>query len=391
MLVIKNARLIVGGRVCDDTTKALVIEDGYIRAITDTPPADAEMIDAEGLYCSAGFVELHTHGINGYDFMDADAAGAGKALVDYARFGVTGVYPTLMTASAEDLAAALDSLRPLAETPSDGAQFLGAHMEGPYFNAAQAGAQPPEVLRLPDAEEVTRFLNAYPFIRRWDLAPELEGAAEVIETLVSRDVVAGVAHTDADSMTILQAAIQGCTVATHLYSGMSSVNRKDGFRHGGAVEGCMLADDITAEAIGDGIHLPPELLHLTWKVKGTNRMALVTDSNRGAAMPEGSAGRIGHYETGVPIVVADGVAWLPDRSAFAGSIATMDRTVRTAVYEAGIPLGDAVRMATATPAAAMGLTDRGDLQEGLRADVVLFDDRITVHRTIVGGKTVYIR
>ena len=175
---------------------------------------------------------------------------------------------------------------------------------------------------------------------------------------------------------------------THLYSCMSSVHRTNGYRHGGVVEAAFLNDFMTVELIADGAHLPPELLKLVYKIKGPEKIALITDSMRGAGMPEGKS-VLGCITDGLPVIVEDGVAKLPDRTAFAGSVATCDRLVKTMVQLAEIPLSKAVQMASQTPADILSLAGKGQIKEGFDADIVIFDKDIHIMKTIVGGKVVY--
>lgn len=351
--------------------------------------SEYSVIDARGAYVSPGFIELHTHGIEGYDFMDNQAKGFVAALKAYAKYGVTGVYPTTLSAPIGELEQVLDGFAEYALREYDGAAFMGVHLEGPYFNSDQCGAQPLDFLKSPDIREYGYFVEKYPFIKRWDLAPELDGANEMARYLTAKGIKVGVAHTNATAEQVLAAVENGCSIATHLYSGMSGVRRIDGLRCGGAVEGCLLADAVTAEIIGDGIHLPRELVQLVYKIKGSHGVALTTDSMRGAGMPEHTECVLGNRHTGTKTVVRDGVAWLPDRSAFAGSIATYNKLIRNAVKLFDIPLPDAVTMAAKTPANTMSLQSKGELQAGFDADIVIFDEDIQIHTTIVNGKTIY--
>ena len=371
---------------------AIVTENGKIREIVPQNTLELDgfsVIDVQGSYVSAGWIDIHTHGIDGEDFMDADPQANLRAMRAYARHGVTGVFPTTLSAPFEEIRQALDALADTDFSSCTGACFLGAHLEGPYFSVGQRGAQPPEALRTPDDREYIALLKEYPFIRRIDTAPELPGSSEMAHYLKEHGVKCGIAHTDADASVILKEAENTYHIATHLYSGMSGVHRVNGFRRAGAVEACLLRDDIFCEAICDGIHLPPELLKLIYKVKGAERMILVSDSIRGAGLSENTDFVMGNKNTGTKAVISDGVAWLPDRSAYAGSVATFDRLIRTAVNQAQIPLTDAVKMSAETPAKAMGLSQKGVLAPGYDADITVFDDKINVLLTIVGGTVVY--
>lgn len=371
---------------------ALVFEGGKICGIVpaeEINTSDFSVIDAQGGYVGAGWIELHSHGIAGVDFMDADPEANLRAMEAYAEHGVTGVFPTTLSAPFPEIRRALDALAHTDFSSCKGAELLGIHLEGPYFSREQRGAQPLDALSTPQDLEYVELIKEYPFIRRIDTAPELSGSAHMAQYLREKGVICGIAHTDADATVITQAEEGLYPIATHLYSGMSGVHRVDGFRRAGAVEGCLLRDDIYCEAICDGIHLPPELLKLVYKVKGADKMILVSDSVRGADLPEETGFVMGNKETGTRAISCDGVAWLPDRSAFAGSVATFDRLVRTAVTQADIPLVDAVKMSSLTPARAMGLSDKGALAEGYDADITVFDENINIMLTIVGGKIVY--
>ena len=269
-----------------------------------------------------------------------------------------------------------------------GADMPGLHLEGPYFAMGQRGAQDPKQLRNPDPAEYMQILENCRHVLRWSSAPELPGALELGEELRRRNILAAIGHSDAGWEEVEAAWKAGYTHVTHLYSGMSSLHRKNAYRYIGVLESAYLIDDMTVEIIADGKHLPAELLRFVYKFKGPDRTALITDSMRGAGMPDGPS-VLGHYEKGLPVVIEEEVAKLPDRTSFAGSVATTDRLVRNMVQMAKVPLTDAIRMAAATPARIMGFDDRGRLQKGLRADIVLFDGEIHVSQVIVGGHSVY--
>jgi N-acetylglucosamine-6-phosphate deacetylase len=226
-------------------------------------------------------------------------------------------------------------------------------------------------------------------IVRWSLAPELPGALQFAKVLRERNILTAVAHSDAIYEEVLDAYDAGFTLATHLYSGMSTITRRNAFRYAGVVEAAYLIDGMDVEIIADGVHLPKSLLQFVYKFKGPDRTALCTDSMRGAGMPDGES-ILGSLEKGQRVIIEDGVAKLPDRTAFAGSVATTDRLVRTMIQVAGVPLVEAVRMMTLTPARIMRLDQhKGSISKGKDADLVLFDENINVSHTIVEGDVIF--
>jgi N-acetylglucosamine-6-phosphate deacetylase len=256
---------------------------------------------------------------------------------------------------------------------------------------SQRGAQDPRYIRDPNLEEYKEVLEKSTHIKRWSAAPELKGAVEFGKYMKSKGVLPAVAHTDAIYEDVVVAFENGYTLATHLYSAMSGVTRRNAYRYAGVIEAAFIIDEMDVEIIADGVHLPPPLLKLVYKIKGAERTALITDAMRAAGMPPGES-VLGSLHNGLKVIVEDGVAKLPDRTSFAGSVATADRLVRTVVTKADVPLTDAVRMITSTPARILGVTDKkGSLASGKDADIVIFDKDIRINTTIVRGKVVYSR
>lgn len=382
---IVNGRILAPGGIRHGV---LLLEDNRIKGIDETVPTRAAVIDAEGCYVAPGFIDMHTHGAGGADFMDGTVEAYLTAARMHARHGTTLLYPTTLTSTNEALYESFETYRKARLENRDGAAFGGMHLEGPYFNPEFAGAQDRRYLRNPRPEEYREILDRCPDLARWSFAPELEGAAEFAAELKRRGIVASIGHTNATFGECDDAWRAGAAHMTHFYSCMSTISRRNAFRYAGTIEYGYFQDGMTVEIIADGIHVPADLLHLLLKIKGTERISLVTDSMRAAGMPEGQS-ILGGLADGQPVIVEDGVAKLLDRSAFAGSVATADRLVRTMVREAGCSIPEAVRMMTENPARVMGIARRkGSILPGKDADIVIFDDDIRVRKTIIAGKTI---
>lgn len=350
---------------------------------------DAVEIDAKGNYISPGFIDIHVHGGGGSDFMDGTENAFLTIAETHARYGTTAMLPTTLTSEKENLLETLKLYEQANKRNKSGAQFIGMHLEGPYFAMNQRGAQDPRYIRDPDPAEYKEILARSSSVKRWSAAPELNGAIEFGKYITSKGVLAAVAHTDAIYEQVLEAFENGYTLATHLYSAMSGVTRRNAFRYAGVIESAFILDEMDVEIIADGIHLPAPLLKLVYKIKGAEHTALITDAMRAAGMPEGES-ILGNLKTGLKVIVEDGVAKLPDRTSFAGSVATADRLVRTMMTMADIPLMDAVRMITSTPARIMKVADKkGSLAEGKDADILIFDKDIKIKKTIIMGRVVY--
>ena len=393
-----NARLVLPDRV---VSGSLGVEGALISEVREgahSAPAGSRVINAGGLYLSPGFVDIHTHGAGGADFMDGTEEAVLTACRTHLRHGTTTIVPTTLTSTFAELRSILEVLGRVrrGQGLSPGAagsmlfddlpEILGVHVEGPYFSPEQRGAQDPRFLKDPDPEEYASLLDACPWIVRWTVAPELPGALPMGRELARRGIVASIGHSNAVYEQVTEACRSGYTLVTHLYNGMSRLVRKDAIMHPGVAESALVLDELTVEVIADGMHLPPALLELTFKVKGPDRICLVTDSMR-AAGQDVKESILGSLSSGRRVIVDEGVAWLHDRSFFAGSVATADRLVRTMSRVRGVSLPEAVRMMTLTPARVMGVHARkGSLRVGKDADIVLFDDDLRIRLVMARGR-----
>ncbi len=372
--VLQNLRLVTDGAVADGLQ--VLTEGGRITAVQPlgTPlPAGARVIDLGGDYLSAGWIDLHCHGGDGAEFIDGTPDAVAKAAAIHAAHGTRVLYPTVSAADMPTVRRALAAVR--QALPALPLVVPGVHLEGPYLAPEMCGAQDTGCITAPVKADYTALLAEHgDLIARWTYAPERDDGG-FLAALTAAGVVPSMGHSAAEYSHVLAAFEGGCRLVTHLYSCTSTITRHGGFRRLGIIETAYLLRDMFVEAIGDGCHLPPELLRLIVQGKGADRVCLVTDAIRYAG-PNAAAHTQGGTAS-VPWIIEDGVAKLADRSAFAGSIATTDVLLQRTVA-AGVPLADAVRMLTQTPAAAVGLAGYGRVAPGCAACFTRFDAQLAV-------------
>ena len=383
-LKITNAKIVLRDGVLDGGV--LVIDGDTISYVgtLDTVKADS-VYDAGGAYLLPGFIDIHSHGGGGFDFMDATAEEMLKISDFHLSHGTTTLVATTLTDTWAAIEAALDTFASLGERRKT---LHGVHLEGPWFSPKQCGAQSTETMQKPSAQRLISLKAKYPFIERVSLAPEEDIDFAVGKAGKESGVIIALGHTDADFDTARASAKNGYTVATHLYSGMKGVERVNAYRVAGCVEGVLYDDSLIAEVIADGKHLPEGLLKLIYKCKGADNICLVTDSTRGAGMKDGEEMMLGKLIGGTPAIIEDGVAKLPDRKSFAGSVATADRLFYTMLSLSGAPIHEVSKMMSATPARAMGYTDRGEIKAGLLADLVVLDNEYKIKNIFLKGEMV---
>ncbi len=378
--IITPLRVINGGEV--------EFENGIITYVGVRREDSVNVIDCGDKYVSPGFIDIHVHGGGGGDFMDADLDMYSRISKVHQDHGTTTMLATTLTSSDDELFAVFEAFRKFKSVKPVSCLY-GLHLEGPYFSDAQKGAQDPRYIRCPDPSHYTKILEkGEGIIKRWSIAPELNGAMQLGRILSAKGILAAIGHSNAEYETVLEACENGYTLLTHFYSGMSSLVRKGGFRIPGILETGYMTDSLNVEIIADGCHLPASLLRLIYRHFGAARIAVITDALRGAGTDSDKM-IIGSLKDGYEVDIEDGVGKLPDRSGFAGSIATTDRLVRNMIKLAGATVTDAVQMATLTPARIANIPRKGVLRVGFDADLCVFDDNINIIATYIKGNKVH--
>ena len=361
---------------------SVILRDNKILEVTncDLAVIGADVIDAKGMYVVPGGVEMHVHGGGGRDFMEGTEDAFREAIAAHAKHGMTSIFPTLSSSTVPMIEKAVETCNKLmAEKNSP---VLGLHLEGHYLNLKKAGGQLPENIKDPDPNEYIPIVEGSPCLARWDAAPELPGAIQFGKYCAAKGVLPTIAHTCAEYEDVLAAYNAGFTHVTHFYNAMPGFHNKREYKYEGTVESVYLIDDMTVECVADGIHVPPTILRMVYKIKGVERMALITDALACAASDSDKA-----FDPRV--IIEDGVCKLSDRSALAGSIATTDRLIRTMVQQADVPLEDAIRMASETPAKIMNVYDRkGSLAKDKDADILVLDNDLNIRCVWQMGKII---
>ena len=378
MIRIKSDKIIVGESLFDGY---VYVENGKIVAVSKEDKPVEKEYDFTGKYVSAGFIDMHTHGAGGHAFMNSEVEDVVKGCDYHLAHGTTSIVPTISAGEFETMKQAVINIHK-AKGKTKG-NILGAHLEGPYLSPKQAGAQCPVFITPPKKEDYQSLIEEYgESITRWTYAPENDENGEFCKYLTEHKIIASAGHTDAKYQDMALAIENGCNLITHLYSCTSTVTRDHGFRSLGVIESAYLRDELYVEIIADGKHLPPDLIKMIIKIKGTDKVALITDSLEiaGTDITEG-------VNSGPEFIVEDGVCKLKDRSAFAGSVATADRLIQTLVRECGFEIPVAVKMLTEVPAKILNV-NKGVLAKGKDADIVVFDESIKIDDLFVGGSKI---
>jgi N-acetylglucosamine-6-phosphate deacetylase len=380
-----NGRVVLPDRVV--TGQAVIVEGGVIADVVDFSEVGAgiETVDVGDRLITPGLIDIHTHGALGHTFNEPTAEAFDAITRENARRGVTSLLATTATAPMDDLVACLAFTREWMAQPHEGAQVLGAHVEGPYFSPAQAGAQDPANILTPADGAPERLLAHHDVIRIFTFAPELPGAAALARRLTALGIVPAAGHSSAREEDVIPVMEAGLRHIIHIWSAQSTTVREGPWRKPGLLEVSLTYDNLTVEMIADNKHLPPTLMKLAYSCIGPDRLCIISDATSGAGLPEGSRFRMGEME----YEVHDGVGMLFDHTAFAGSTTLVSQMVPIVVGEVGVPLAEAVRMATLTPARVIGADGRkGSLEAGKDADIAIFEDDFEAWRVMIGGRWV---
>ena len=376
MLAVKHAKFIVKDRI--ESGKALLFTDKILAFVREEDiPSDVEVIDAEGGYVAPGFIDLHIHGYLGRDVCDASEESMRIISKGLLENGVTGYLPTTMTVDMKTVQGAIDVCRRLMdEDDFDGSAILGVHAEGPFISASKKGAQDERFILKPDAEFVK---NNADVIRIITLAPEEDDNFSAIRDIViDTDVVVSMGHTSADYKTAMDGVAAGVKHTTHLFNAMSLMTHR-----APGVVGAALNSDVSCELIVDGYHVNSDLFDLVYKLKG-KKLCFITDCLPAGGLPEGE-----YTLGGAKIIYRDNICRLPDGT-IAGSVLRLNKGVWNVYQNSNIPLYECVNCASLNPATTLGIEDqKGSLEVGKDADIVILDEEFNVKKTIIGGKVKY--
>lgn len=378
-MLIKNCNIIYLDKI---EKGSILVENGKIKEINPSNVNDTEVIDAEGLYLSPGFIDVHIHGAGGCDTMDGTVESINTIAKTIVQHGTTSFTPTTMTVAAEDIRKSMEVIKKLKEEGTEGANVLGAHLEGPFISPKAIGAQNPNFLLAPSVENYNKIVGDYSdAVVSITMAPEVEGAKELIKYLSDNGVTVSMGHTKATYDEAIEGIKCGACHSTHLYNAMTPFTHREP-----GVVGATFDTDITTETITDGIHISYPALRTAYKQKGTDKVLLVSDAMEACGMPDGQ-----YSLGGQDVIVKNGAARLLDGT-LAGSVLTLDKAVKNIYNNSDYPLNEVVRMATYNGAKHCHVEDhKGLIKEGYDADLILFNEDIEIQKVFVNGKEVYNR
>lgn len=376
-MLIKNCNIIYLDKI---EKGSLLMENGCIKEINPTDYSDEDVLDAEGLYLSPGFIDVHIHGAGGCDTMDGTIESINTISETIVKHGTTAFTPTTMTVSIEDIRKSLAAIKAVKDKGSQGAHVLGVHLEGPFISPNAIGAQNPSYILNPSISNYNEIANDYEdIIISITLAPEVQGAKELIKYLSSKGIVCSLGHSKATYEEAIEAIECGACHTTHLFNAMSPLTHRNP-----GIVGATFDSNITTETISDGVHISYPVLRITYKQKGTDNVLLISDAMMACCMPNGD-----YSLGGQNVTVINGEARLKN-GALAGSVLTLDKAVRNVYKNSNLPLNEIIKMASYNGAKHCKVhSHKGQIKEGYDADLILFDDEINIKKVFILGKEVY--
>lgn len=384
-MLIKNVNIIKSNGIIKGS---VIIEDGKIKdfIIGNSEEKEFEnVIDGNGKYLSPGFIDIHNHGNFGRDAMEGTYEALDTMASFHIRNGVTGFLATTMTDTKEATIKAIKNTVSYINQDSDKienkSKVLGIHMEGPYFSVEKKGAQPGECIKEPELQEIEEYMEASDGkLKLLALAPEIKGAIDAVKYLKDKGITVSIGHSNGTYMDAIRAIEAGASEATHLYNGMRCFNQREP-----GIIGAVLTDPrVRCELICDGIHVHPAAMRMAYMLKGEDGIILISDAMMATGLKDG------WYTLGIQnVLVENGVARLKDGT-LAGSTLTLNKAVYNMVNKVGVPLYQAVKMASLNPAKAIKEDQRkGSIERGKDADLIIFDDNINIEKAFISGKLVY--
>lgn len=369
--------------------KSLRINEKRISEILDQGYLGEETFDLEGCYLMPGLVDIHTHGAMGSDVMDSTPEDLRNIASFQASHGVTSLVLSTLTAPLEETFECVDVIGSMMDVDTGGSRILGAHLEGPCLSENNRGAHNSDFLINPNCELLDSIFKRKNIIRQITVAPELPGMDWFIREIAESGITVAGGHDDAIDTEIQAAIDAGMTHSTHIYCVMSTVSFRDGDKYGGLIQTVLYDDHLTTEMIGDNIHVPPSIARLVYKCKGSDGLCLVSDCLKVAGLEPGHVYSIGpkKYADAFKVYLDHNVAKVPDRCLNAGSIMTLDRMLKNMILDVGIPIHDAVKMSSLTPARVVKRDkDIGSLEVGKYADLCVMDKDFTVKHVWINGE-----
>lgn len=387
-MLIKNASVILKEKIVKTD---VLVKNGRIVDIGDRL-TDEKVLDLEGKYLAAGFIDIHNHGGYGYDYMDNTVDAFENILRFHSDNGITSAVASTVTAPRETVEKTIAVAREVAAKKGAHARLLGVHLEGPYLSFQNKGAHAPAYLKVPAQDDYQYILDNADIVRQLTLSPELDGSVELTQKLVEKGIVVSLGHDNAILPEILPVVKAGASNLTHIFCAMSMVVMKNNKRYVGLREYGLIDDSLTAEVIADNYHITPELLKMIYKCKGGDGMCLISDCLRAGGMEaDGTLYSLGKKDdpTSQQFKVADGVAVLADGKTYAGSIQPISQMLRNVVFDGGVPLVEAIKMVTSTPARIIKADkDIGSIEVGKYADFCVLDKDLRVEKTIIEGNII---